>query len=76
MKKIVMLLSVSLLVYSPCFSQNEAESVLYKNQENDHYEMLIPEGNQTSVLILFPGFPETPEVVKREFKIVEPAMEA
>lgn len=76
MKKIVILLSVILLARSTGFSQNEAESALYKTQENDHYELLIPKGNQTSVLILFPGFPETPEVVKREFKIVEPAMEA
>ena len=37
------------------------------------YELLLPNAQQKGVLILFPGFPETPAVVKQEFDIEEPA---
>ena len=37
---------------------------------NEHYELLLPKAEQTGVLILFGGFPENPDVIKREFEIV------
>jgi hypothetical protein len=76
MKKLIVLLGVSLLAVCTSRSQTEVQETSYNVQENDGYELLIPKGSQTGVLILFPGFPETPEVMKREFSIVKPAMEA
>lgn len=37
------------------------------------YELLLPNAQQKGVLILFPGFLETPAVVKQDFDIEEPA---
>ncbi|MEM9676279.1 MAG: hypothetical protein AAF992_27050 [Bacteroidota bacterium] len=76
MKQSIVLLGVSLLVFCTSRSQNEIKEASYKIQENDHYELLIPEENQTGVLILFGGFPDTPDVIKQEFKIIEPATDA
>jgi len=76
MKKLIVLLGVSLLAFCTSRSQNDIKETSYKIQENDDYELLIPERSHTGVLILFPGFPETPEVMKREFNVVEPATKA
>lgn len=38
---------------------------------NDNYELSKPTENPKKVLILFGGFPEKPENIKREFKIME-----
>lgn len=42
--------------------------------ETENYELILPAVEQKGVLILFPGFPETPERVKNEFKIIGPAL--
>ena len=42
--------------------------------DTEEYEVIKPSGEQKGVLILFPGFPETPDNIKREFKIVQPAL--
>lgn len=42
--------------------------------ETESYELILPTIQQEGVLILFPGFPETPERIKTEFKIVQPAL--
>lgn len=65
-------------VQSPkdCQVLQQATLTSYTTHQTDDYELLIPKAKQTGVLLLFPGFPETPDVVKREFKIVAPAMEA
>ncbi|MEB2775053.1 hypothetical protein SYJ56_07030 [Algoriphagus sp. D3-2-R+10] len=39
------------------------------------YELIIPKAKSNGVLIVFPGFPENPEIIKREFEILEPAVE-
>ncbi|MEM1119460.1 MAG: hypothetical protein AAGJ18_03380 [Bacteroidota bacterium] len=44
--------------------------------ETDNYELFLPTIEQKGVLILFPGFPETPTVIQREFKIAGPALNA
>lgn len=46
----------------------------YRTKETEHYELIIPKGKQNGVLILFPGYPEIPLIVKSEFKIIEPAV--
>lgn len=42
--------------------------------ETDNYELVLPTIQQTGVLILFPGYSETPARIKNEFKIVQPAL--
>ena len=42
---------------------------------NENYELSKPPENIKKVLILFGGFPEKPEDIKREFKILEMARE-
>ena len=59
-----------------CQALQRATSTSFTTNKTDHYELLLPKATQRGVLILFPGFPENPDVVKREFKIVAPAMEA
>ena len=59
MRKCVMLYFVCLTISTSGFCQD--------------YELLLPNAQQKGVLILFPGFPETPAVVKQEFDIEEPA---
>lgn len=48
----------------------------YVEKETENYKLIIPEGPQKGLLILFPGFPETPEIMGREFKIIDPGVEA
>lgn len=45
--------------------------------QNEEYELHLPDNQpQKGVLILFPGFGETPEDVEENFKILEPATKA
>lgn len=73
MKNSVVLLIISLFVSFSGFSQNARSLTTH---ETSHYELLIPQLTPTSMLILFGGFPETPDDIKREFKVIEPAMHA
>ncbi|WKN45694.1 hypothetical protein [Tunicatimonas pelagia] len=73
MKNLLALLLILSLVSFNSFSQNVSS---FTTEETDHYELVMPERKPTGVLILFGGFPETPDVVKREFEIIEPATEA
>ena len=65
-------------VQSPedCLALQQAIAASFTTHETDDYELLLPKAEPTGVLLLFPGFPENPEIMKREFKIVAPAMEA
>jgi hypothetical protein len=65
-------------VQSPndCLALRQATQVNFTTHRTDDYELLLPKAKPVGVLILFPGFPETPDIVKREFEIVAPAMEA
>ena len=78
MKKLLVLPALFLLTDVGCLAQEKAQPTLvpFTTNKTDHYELLIPTEKRMGVLILFPGFPENPDVVKREFKIVAPAMEA
>lgn len=47
----------------------------YSNSiETENYELILPTIQQEGVLILFPGYPETPVQIKNEFKIIQPAL--
>ncbi len=54
----------------------QATQANYTTYRTDEYELLLPKTAQTGVVLLFPGFPETPDIVKQEFKIIAPAMRA
>jgi len=47
----------------------------YEDVITDNYELSKPKSNSNAVLILFGGFPESPEVIKREFKVLGCAKE-
>ena len=50
-------------------------SKIYTNSiVTENYELILPAAEQKGVLILFPGFSETPERIKEEFKIIGPAL--
>lgn len=72
-----------LLFFSACYNKikevpphdaNQIISVAFDTIDTEAYELIKPLGEQKGVLILFPGFPETPTKVKQEFKIVQPAL--
>jgi len=72
-----------LLLFSACYNKIKKPSPYDANQttsaasdviDTETYELIKPLGEQKGVLILFPGFPETPASVKQEFKIVQPAL--
>ncbi len=73
MKNSVALLLALSFVSLSSFAQDVSS---FTTHETDHYELVIPEKKHTGILILFAGFPETPDVTKQEFKIIEPATEA
>ena len=50
-----------------------AVNLEFEEITNDSYELFRPAGNIKAVLVLFAGYPETPEDVKREFTILEEA---
>jgi len=53
---------------------NTSQKKSVNSIETENYELFLPTVQQEGVLILFPGFPETPARVKAEFKIVQPAL--
>lgn len=50
-----------------------AEKVEFQEIKNDEYELLKPKEGLEEVLVLFGGYPEKAEDIKREFKILETA---
>jgi len=76
--KYFLLFFTSCLIYSCDILENNSSNTtqkVYPNSiETDNYELIQPTIKQEGVLILFPGFPETPTRVKTEFKIVQPAL--
>ena len=63
-------------VPTDCPALQEVSATSFTTHKTEHYELLLPKAERTGVLILFGGFPGNPDVIKREFKIVAPAMEA
>jgi len=65
-----------LLTLSLCTSteKKQTSSTPPNSVETENYELILPTIQQEGVLILFPGFPETPTRVKSEFKVVQPAL--
>ena len=59
-----------------CLALQEVTTTSFTTHKTEYYELLLPKAEQTGVLILFGGFPDNPAAIKREFKIVAPAMEA
>ncbi len=81
MKQLSILLS--LCVFANCYNKiqeippynpNKAINLALDATDSEAYEVIKPAGEQKGVLILFPGFSETPANIKREFKIVQPAL--
>lgn len=58
-----------------CRQLEETFENSFTTHKTDDYELIIPKGKEKGVLILFPGFPENPDIIKREFKFLEPAVE-
>ncbi len=58
----------------PSFNPNKKITIALDTIDTKAYELIKPSGEQKGVLILFPGFPETPNTIKQEFKIVQPAL--
>ena len=59
---------------APAYNPNKTINPSFEIIDTEAYELILPGGKQKGVLILFPGFPETPARVKQEFKIVQPAL--
>ena len=55
----------------PKYNPNKTVESSFNVLDTDDYELLLPSGDQKGVLILFPGYPETPARIKQEFKIIE-----
>lgn len=72
------LLSAFLLICSCNFLESTSSDTTQKKYANsietENYELILPTIKQTGVLILFPGYPETPTQIKKEFNIVQPAL--
>jgi len=75
MNKLIGILLI-LIVFISCKNAEKTKTespVKTEFQEitNDNYELCKPTKNVKKVLVLFGGFPEKPEDIKREFKILE-----
>lgn len=69
-----------LIVFISCknVEKEKAKSIVkteFQEIKKDNYELSKPTENIKKVLVLFGGFPEKPEDIKREFKILEIAKE-
>ncbi|WP_452230041.1 hypothetical protein [Lacinutrix sp. MEBiC02404] len=76
-------LLIILLLAITCIScknteKQKAESIVkaeYTEITNHQYHLFAPTKNTKKVVVLFGGYPETPEDIKREFKILDLAKE-
>ncbi len=59
-----------------CKSENRQESTFPREIVTSENHLLIPTEEAEALLFLFPGFPETIESVRRNFKIAKPAHQA
>lgn len=75
MNKILGILLIFIVFISCENVENKKSETTLKTQFqeviNDKYELVKPTNNIKKVLVLFGGFPEKPEDIKREFKIIE-----
>jgi len=82
MKKFLLIVSI-ITIFSSCKNDVkevdvESESIPEKTSleiKNDNYELHTPTNNIRATLILFGGYPESVEDIKREFKILETAID-
>jgi hypothetical protein len=79
MNKLIAILWI-LTVFNSCkiAGKEKTENTIkaaYQEITNEVYELSKPTENTGKVLILFGGYPEKPEDIKREFKILEKAKE-
>lgn len=77
MKKFLVFILISIVAISCKNTKTEklenAVTVEFEEIIKDRYELFRPAGNIKAVLVLFGGYPEKPEDVKREFTILEEA---
>lgn len=78
--KIVLGILLTLFLNASCnnVKQNDASDSAFTEYDDvvtDNYELSKPISNSNTVLILFGGFPENSETIKREFKVMTFAQE-
>lgn len=61
---------------APAYNPNKTLNPSFEVIDTEAYELILPVIEQKGVLILFPGFPETPARIKQEFQIVQPALKS
>jgi len=75
MNKLIGILLIFIIFISCQNAENKKTESPIKTEfqeiTNDNYELSKPTQNIKQVLVLFGGFPEKPEDIKREFKILE-----
>lgn len=68
------LLSITLIFITFTSCKNSGtEKMEFQEVKNDDYELLKPKTNLNRIMVLFGGYPEKAEDIKREFKIAETA---
>ena len=55
---------------APKYNPDKQVASPFEVIDTEGYELILPQGKQKGVLVLFPGFSETPASMKQEFKIV------
>lgn len=79
MKKLLAITLIFAFFISCKYSGNEkvenAEKSEFEAVKNDDYELIKPTDGTKGVLVLFGGYPENANDIKREFKILESAKE-
>lgn len=75
MKKVSIVLILIFIGFVSCKQSEKEKSKSEKNEfieiKKDDYELYLPNNKVKAVLILFGGFPEVAEDIKREFKILD-----
>lgn len=76
--KRLLLISLTLIILNSCKNQGteKNESVAkaeFQEIVKDDYQLIKPKSDFNQILVLFGGYPEKAEDIKREFKIIEPA---
>ncbi len=77
MRCLLLCFSFSLLCSCNFLASTSSDSTQKKypnSVETDNYELISPTIKQEGVLILFPGYPETPKQIKTEFDVIQPAL--
>jgi hypothetical protein len=71
MKKLTVILLILMVFISCKNTEKETAKIGFQEITNDNYVLIKPTENIKKTLVLFGGFPEKPEDVRREFKILQ-----